>query len=81
MNEETQDKYVVIETEFGKEYKIGMLSYRFTGPPLYMLLADTYYLGNETPYGPSRQNKFTTYSSASLAVAELTKEYNRIKKE
>lgn len=77
--EKDYDRYVIIETEFDKEYKIGMVSHRFVGPPMYMLLADSYYLGNETPFGPARQNKFTTYKSAALAVVELMDDYNKIK--
>ncbi len=69
--------YVIIETRFGCEYKIGIPSYRFTGPQMYILLADTYYLGevkdnSDLKKNRARTNRFMSYEEAEHAVKELS---------
>lgn len=70
-------QYVIIETIYGEEYKIGVQSYRFVGSTTYMLLADTYYLGqikeNKSLIVRTRTNRFATYDLAAKAIEELQK--------
>ena len=40
--------FIIVETIFGKEYKIATKSHRFVGPTMYMLLADTYFIHLQT---------------------------------
>jgi putative hemolysin len=75
-------EYVIVETVFGAEYKIGMISHRFADPHvMYMLLADTYYVGdpndaNRMDYrylkkSHKRTNRFNSYELAVKALQEL----------
>lgn len=66
--------YIIVETVFGEEYKLAMISHRFiSNTPMYMLLADTYYLGEieENSHETERVNKFVTFELAEKAVMEL----------
>lgn len=67
------EKFIIIETVFGSEYRIAIPSHRFIGTTMYMTLADVYYLGeiSENSIGTSRHNKFSTYELADAAVKEL----------
>ena len=80
------ERFIIIEVEMFKEYKIAMLSYRSIGTIMYMFLADRYYLGEMTQnnHNTVRVNKFTTYELAERAVKELnddeieTAEYDKV---
>jgi len=63
--------FIIIEMVFGKEYKIATRSYRVVGHAMYMLLADTYYLGSIEKPGRARHNKYLSYEDAVKAVVEL----------
>ena len=68
------NQYIIIETEFYKEYKIAMRSDRFVSEtPVYMTLADRYYLGEIHENSPltERKNRFASFELAEQAVQEL----------
>lgn len=71
---EALPRFIIIETIFQKEYKIAVKSTRFVDRvPIYMLLAETYMLGSEEPFGPAVENKFDTYEKARQAYEQLMK--------
>ena len=74
------NQYIIVETVFGHEYKIALISHRFiSDTPMYMLLADTYYVGDrginslfsEVSSQTARVNKFATFKLAEQAIQEL----------
>jgi len=65
------ERFIIIETIFGEEFKIGLLSNRFGPTTMYTLLADTYYLGDIITV--ARNNKFESYELAVKAIEELNK--------
>lgn len=72
--ERITSQYIIVETVFGHEYKIALISHRFiSDTPMYMLLADTYYVGDlsEVSSRTARVNKFVTFKLAEQAVQEL----------
>jgi hypothetical protein len=67
--------YIIVEMVFKGEYKIAVESFRGKTTPMYMTLADTYYLGEPMDNGPStvRTNSFSTIEDAETAIKELSR--------
>ena len=75
------NQYIIVETIFEKEYKIGFKSYRLIGDiDMYALLDDTYFLCEigENSFKTMRINRFASQILAEAAIQELlSPKYNK----